>query len=214
MLLFDLNDDHRQRQADFERRRSTAETMRKAADTMTDLLDGTTEPSAEDVAVLHDPAVDPQLRSSIIDARRRMGNMNRADRYDYRDNALRPVSDAIEATIQRNGPSFAPLRRLISPGSFGDSADQWVSPAATGKLAKYDGAARNACDLNYLVDVRVPAPVRRRLLDAKRALDASSPGERHLLSKSFSGTLSREVDGLARVVGADGVAALRRVLEL
>jgi hypothetical protein len=79
------------------------------------------------------------------------------------------------------------------------------------KLAKRQQQP-HACDLNYLVDPRVPGGIRRRLIAVKKALDAAPDSQRRAIAKSISPDLLHQVDALGRVIGADGVAALRRVV--
>jgi hypothetical protein len=212
MLLYESDDDHLNRSAAFRRRQALAETAHKAADAAADILEGSREPSSDDIALLHSPSIDPTLRASIGEARKRMWNMTKEQRYEYSE-TLKPLAGQIEQAIRANGPDFAPLRRLIAPGSFADSADDAISPV-TVKFAKREEGPRNAADLCVLVDARIPAQTRRRLLDAKRTLDAAPPRQRDFVRKCMAPRIGPEVDGLRRVVGAEGVAALRRVLEL
>jgi hypothetical protein len=212
MMLYADDQSHKQRAAVFDARIAHAVGLRKAAADMTAIENG--EPTPSDFMMVHDPAVSPDLRSAIVDARKRMWMMSPTDRLAYRD-AISPLADAIQDLIDKRGFKYTPLMRLISPRSMPNRPSERVieNHNVEAKLAKFDGTT-HACDLNYLIDPRLSPELRRRLIDAKKALDAAPRDRRRALAKSIAPDLLRRLDALRDVIGARGVAALRRVLAL
>jgi hypothetical protein len=210
MMLFSQDDSHRQRAAAFDAKQAAAAALRKGAADMDALADG--EPTPSDVMMLHDPVVSPDLRSAIVDARKRMWMMSPKDRLAYRD-AISPLAAAIQDLIDQHGFKYTPLMRLISPKSIPNKLSDAVieNHHVDAKMAKFDGST-HACDLNYLVDPRISPGLRRQMIDVKRALDDAPRGQRRALGKVIGSNILRQIDGLRAVIGVDGVAALRRVL--
>ncbi|HEY1749582.1 MAG TPA: hypothetical protein VGG11_22835 [Xanthobacteraceae bacterium] len=210
MMLYAEDQSHKLRAAAFNARRARVVGMRKAAADMGALANG--EPQPSDFMMVHDPVVSPDLRNAIVDARKRMWMMLPKDRLAYRE-AISPLADAIQDLIDTHGFKYTPLMRLISPRSMPNPLSDLVieNRQIEAKLVKFEGST-HACDLNYLVDPRVPASLRRRLIEAKRALDATPRERRSAMAKVIGFDLLRAVDRLQDAIGANGVAALRRVL--
>jgi hypothetical protein len=210
MMLYADDQSYKQRSAEFDAKRAAASALRKGAADMGALANG--EPTPSDFMMLHDPVVSPDLRSAIIDARKRMWMKSPKDRLAYRD-AISPLADAIQNLIDEHGFKYTPLMRLISPKSMPNRLTDAVieNHQVEAKMAKYDGTT-HSCDLNYLVDPRIAPRLRRRLIDVKKALDDAPLHERRALAKTIAPSLVQQVDDLSPVIGPDGVAAIRRVL--
>ena len=210
MMLNADDQRHKQRAADFDARHARANELKRGAADMGALANG--EPTPSDVMALHDPVVSPDLRSALVDARKRMWMMSPADRLAYRDE-LTPLDTAIKELVDQHGPRFAPLSKFISPRGMPKKpdADFIENRHIDAKMAKYGGST-HACDLNYLVDPRIAPSLRRKLIDVKKALDAAPLQKRRALATTIAPSLIQQVDDLRALIGPDGVAALRRVL--
>jgi hypothetical protein len=215
MMMYERDRTNEYRAATFDARVNKARALKAAvADMDTIAADGFTEPTPSDVMMLHDPRVPSSLRWGLADARKRMNMMTPDQRADFRPE-LTHLDDGIAALVAQYGTQFKALGKFISPSSMpgGSLASRVVqNHQVSAKLAKRDGQMPHVSDLNYLVDPRVPASLRQRLIAAKRALDGASQSQRRAITKSIGSDLLSQVDGLRRIIGADGVAALRRVL--
>lgn len=216
MMLYEDNSNHGYRAAAHDARMSRLRALKTAAADMQVIAtdDGFVEPTPSDVMMLGDPRVSPALRWGLADAAKRMGMMTPDQRADYRAE-LTHLDDGIAQLVARYGPEFGALGKFISPSRFqrrSVSARTVANHHVSAKLAKRDGSAPHVSDLNYLVDPRIPSGIRQRLIAVKRALDAAQPSRRREIAKSVGSDLLFQVDGLRSIIGADGVAALRRVL--
>jgi hypothetical protein len=212
MMLYAEDESYKLRAAAHDARMSKARALSKAAADMEAIADDFKEPTPSDVMMLHDPRVPAELRWGLTEARKRMNMMTPDQRITYRQ-GLTVLHNGIALLVARYGAKFKALSKFISPGSMPGSATSRVieNHLVGAKFGKREGAP-HMCDLNYLVDPRVPPGLRRRLIAVKKALDGAPINQRRAIAKSISPDLLHQVDALGRIIGADGVAALRRVV--
>jgi hypothetical protein len=212
MMLYAEDESYKQRAAAHDARMSKARALSKAAADMEAIADDFKEPTPSDVMMLHDPRVPAELRWGLTEARKRMNMMTPEQRTAYRPE-LTVLDNGITQLVARYGTEFKALSKFISSSSLPGSVTSRVieNNLVSAKFAKRESAP-HMCDLNYLVDPRVPPALRRRLMAFKNALDRAPINQRRAIAKSISPDLLHQVDALGRIIGADGVAALRRVV--
>jgi hypothetical protein len=145
-------------------------------------------PNPSDVNVLHDDAVNPDLRSALIDARKR--KPANAGAIANWERGIAGLREAIDDLIETQGIKFQALHRLLGTRQLDTSGN----PA---KFAKGDATAERNRALDMVMGL--PRSVRRDVIALKVAVDDLSPVQRRAVRNS-----PRTVGLLDRIEKAHG----------
>lgn len=149
-------------------------------------------PDPKDVAVLHEDAVNPDLRNSLIDARRRKpANAGSIENWERGISDLRA---AIDDLIEREGFKYSALHRLLGargsdargnpagvPSNSGMSVADEVLAGRKFAKGDVDEMAMRAHAIEVLMKAPMPESIRRELITMKNFFDDHSPAERRAM---------------------------------